>query len=147
MPRRIALPRKTPGVIEAIRDDSLTAFLVRFPLPSIVREPVDMELSLSKGFSVRLDDGRLIQVSPGMGMKISGCEYSRSGFVADVPELVGEALFTTFIDPATAQLYKRPILAGTRVFVSLRGAEPKRLVSIKRVSLRLQVPDKKSEGQ
>lgn len=72
-------------MIEAIRADSLTACFIQFPLPSITRELVDIELSVSKGFRVRLDDGRTISISPGMGLRIGGCEYTRSGFVTDIP--------------------------------------------------------------
>lgn len=140
MSTRIALPRRTPGVIEADSPDAFVACFIQFPLPAITRELVDIELSLSKGFRVRLDDGRVFSISPGMGLRVGGCEYSREGFVSDVPELVGEALFT-FIEPSTAQLNKRAILPGTRVLLTLRGSQPRHLMSIKRVALSLETQD------
>lgn len=140
MASKISLPRRTPGVIESARPDALTACFIQFPLPGPSGQLVDIELSVSKGFHVRLDDGRVIGVAPGMGMRVGGCGYVREGFVANVPELVNEALFT-LIDPATAQLHTRLLMPGTRVLVTLRGSQPKRLVSIKRVIFALENPD------
>lgn len=140
MVARIALPRRSPGVIEANRSDPLIACFIQFPLPSITRSLVDIELSLSRGFHVRLDDGRVIGVLPGMGLRIGGCSYARQGFVSDVPELAKEALFT-LIEPKTAQLNTRVLTPGTRVLVTLRGNQPKSAVSIKRVVFALENPD------
>jgi hypothetical protein len=140
MSGKIALPRRTPGVIEVERPDALMACFIRFPLPGTSGQLVDIELSVSKGFDVRLDDGRSIRIAPGMGLRVGGCDYTREGFVSDVSELVGEALFT-LIEPTTARLYTRHILPGTRVLVTLRGQQPRSLVSIKRVLLALETPD------
>lgn len=140
MARPIALPRRTPGVIEADRPDALTACFIQFPLPGPSGHLVDIELAVSKGFRIRLDDGRVLGVGPGMGVRVGGCDYTRDGFVSDVPDLVNEALFT-LINPATAQLNSRLVMPGTRVLVTLRSPQPKNLISIKKIMFALETPD------
>lgn len=140
MGMKIALPKRTPGVIESARPDAMTACFIRFPLSNDSEHLVDIELSLSRGFDIRLDDGRVIHIAPGMGMRVSGCAYTREGFVSSLSELTKEALFT-LIDPKTARLYTRALLPGTRVLVTLKGRQPKRFVSIKKVMFALETPD------